>query len=295
MIKLQTVGAKTEIETINKILYQDGCVVIKDVLDEKTLRKLQAEVEPHFQQTPDCQGDFYGYYTKRLSSLISKSPVCGEMAINAGLLQVMDEFFLQGCEQYQLNLTQGIRIGPGEYQQPLHRDDAMFPFPKDNYQAMVNCMWAVDDFTAENGATLLVPGSHKWPTERKAQDHEIVQGIMPAGSVLIWLGSLLHAGGPNNSGASRTGIVISYCLGWLRQSENQYLAVPLEQAKKFPERLQRLIGYFVHAPNLGQLEGQDPIKLLSSTKITNQGFEEFMPEVVRPLLAEHRKKVASAA
>ena len=222
------------------------------------------------------------------------------MAIHPVILAVMDEFLLRGCRQYQLNLTQAIQIGPGEPQQIMHPDDPLFPFVHPGYEAMINCMWTVDEFTSENGATNVVPGSHKWERaglipEREPIQDEITQGIMPAGSVLIYFGSLLHCGGANRTAKSRTGVVLSYCQGWLRQSENQYLAVPLEVAKTLPERLQRLLGYFVHEPNLGQLEGRDPIELLQGKTIVNAGFEEFLPAELRPLLDQHKARLKEAA
>jgi ectoine hydroxylase-related dioxygenase (phytanoyl-CoA dioxygenase family) len=222
------------------------------------------------------------------------------MAIHPVILAVMDEFLLRGCRQYQLNLTQAIRIGPGEPQQIMHPDDPLFPFVHPGYEAMINCMWAVDEFTSENGATNVVPGSHKWERvglipEREPVQHEITQGVMPPGSVLIYFGSLLHCGGANRSAKPRTGVVLSYCQGWLRQSENQYLAVPLAVAKTLPERLQRLLGYFVHEPNLGQIEGRDPIELLQGKHIVNAGFEEFLPSELQPLLDQHKARLKEAA
>jgi ectoine hydroxylase-related dioxygenase (phytanoyl-CoA dioxygenase family) len=285
---------------INGILEEDGCVVIRNVLDKHELKILKNELQPHLDATPDCAGDFYGRATKRVSSLIAKSTLCRTMAIHPAILAVMDRFLLKGCRQYQLNLTQAIQIGPGEPQQMMHPDDPLFPFVHPGYEAMINCMWAVDDFTAENGATNLVPGSHKWerdgliPTRQPTPD-EITQGVMPAGSVLIYFGSLLHCGGANRTARPRTGIVLSYCQGWLRQSENQYLAVPLDLAKTLPERLQRLLGYFVHEPNLGQIEGRDPIELLQGRDIVNAGFEEFLPAELQPLLDEHKQRVRQAA
>jgi ectoine hydroxylase-related dioxygenase (phytanoyl-CoA dioxygenase family) len=206
----------------------------------------------------------------------------------------MDHFLLKGCRGYHLNLTQAIQIGPGEPQQVIHRDDLMFNFTHPDFEAMINTMWAVDDFTAENGATHVVPGSHKWPLDRQAQPHEEVQGVMKAGSVLIWLGSLQHGGGANRTSRPRTGVVHSYNLGWLRQAEPQYLAVPREIARTLPERLQRVLGYFVHEPNLGSVEGQDPIGLLNGKLTVNGHFTEFLPEEVRPLLAEHRARLKAA-
>ena len=112
--------------------------------------------------------------------------------------------------------------------------------------------------------------------------------------MLIYFGSLLHAGGANRTDTSRTGIVISYCLGWLRQAENQYLAVPPDIARALPEELQRLLGYFVHEPNLGCVEGQDPIRMLKEEQAGASPFQEFIPKEVQPLLEEHRAKMLGA-
>ena len=296
MAHVQKVKANEKIQVINEILEKDGCVVIENLLNRNELDLLRNELKPHFDETPSCDGDFYGHCTKRLSSLIAKSTQSRRMAIQPAILSVMDEFLLRGCKEYQLNLTQGIQIGPGEPQQMMHPDDPLFPFEKPGYEAMINCMWAMDEFTEENGATHIVPGSHKWERtellpERQPEPHEITQGCMPAGSVLIYFGSLLHCGGANKSSKSRTGIVMSYCLGWLRQSENQYLAVPQELARTLPERLQRLLGYFVHKPNLGQIEGRDPIELLQGNNIVNAGFLEYLPEEIKPYIEEHKAQL----
>ena len=294
MAEVKTVKASAGQAAINEVLERDGCVVIEDVLDARQVADVAAELAPHFAEVPNCAGDFYGYVTKRLSGLIAKSRACQSMAIRSEILGVMDHFLLKGCRGYQLNLTQAIQIGPGEPAQVIHRDDLMFNFAHPEFEAMINAMWAVDDFTAENGATHLVPGSHKWPSDRQAQPHEETQAVMKRGSVLVYLGSLLHGGGANRTDRPRTGIVHSYSLGWLRQAEPQYLAVPLDLAGTLPERLQRLLGYFVHEPNLGSLEGQDPIKLLTGELTINGHFSEFLPEEVRPLLAEHRARLKAA-
>lgn len=167
----------------------------------------------------------------------------------------------------------------------------MFPFelPTVGDQKMINCMWAVDDFTAANGATLLAPGSHKWARDRRPEPHEIVVGEMAAGSVLIYFGSLIHGGGANRTDRPRTGLVLSYCLGWLRQAENHYLALPRDLVAAFPERLQRLVGYFVHKPNLGALEGRDPIELLQAAGLQSR-FQEYIPSEVDALIGEYRQQ-----
>ena len=291
MADVQSVFPDTAPEKINGILERDGCVVIRGAMSEQDLDNIQQELEAHMKGIPNCKGDFYGYVTKRMSGLIEKAPTSRKLAVMPQILNVMDYFLLPNCSEYQLNLTQAIRIGPGEPQQLIHSDDLMFRYDHPGSEAMVNCMWAIDDFTGTNGATLLVPGSHKWEKDRVPEDHEITNGIMPAGSVLIYLGSLLHAGGCNTSGQSRTGMVISYNLGWLRQAENQYLATPMETAKSLPERLQRLLGYFVHEPNLGCVDGQNPILLLSdSSGKNNYRFQEYIPEEFHPVLKDHREE-----
>lgn len=295
MTEVRRVAASEDLQTINHILEEDGCIVIENILSQAQIEALKTDLQPYFQRAEYCHGDFYGYVTKRLSGLIAKSPMCQNMSIHPLVLGVMDQFLLKGCREYQLNLTQAISIGPGEPEQIIHPDDPMFPFEHVGYEAMINCMWAVDDFKMENGATHVVPGSHKWPRDRRPEPHEIIQGVMPAGSVLIYFGSLLHAGGANKTQAPRLGVVLSYCLGWLKQAENNFLAVPREQAAQLPERLQRLLGYFVHKPNLGCVEGQDPILLLKQDAIGSEIFEEFLPDEVKPLLEEHQRKVRKAA
>ncbi|MGC0152225.1 phytanoyl-CoA dioxygenase family protein [Chromobacterium vaccinii] len=275
-------------------LENDGGVVIEGLLDAEALARFRAELYPLLDAAPDCQGDFYGYATRRLSGLIARVPTCRQLAIDPLILQVMDAFLLKGCREYQLNLTQAIRIGPGEPRQFLHSDGLMFPVHVPGSESMINCMYALDDFTGDNGATNVAPGSHLWAEGRQPDDGEVVPAAMPAGSVLIYLGSVIHAGGENRTDHPRTGVVLSYCLGWLRQAENHYLAVPRELARALPERLQRLLGYFVHAPNLGSVDGQDPIALLREPAPGPALFTEFLPEEIRGPLAEARAAMQKA-
>lgn len=295
MPALKTIPASAaNLQTINAILDEDGCIAITNVLDTKKAGQLKQELEAQFEKVPVCQGNFFGFATKRMSSVLAKSNAAQDLAIDPLVLKVMDCFLLKSCRQYQLNLSQAIQIFPGEPAQIIHTDDLMFPFelPIRGDQKMINCMWAVDDFTAANGATNLVPGSHKWPRDRQPEAHEIIQGEMPAGSVLIYFGSLLHGGGANKTNMPRTGLVLSYCLGWLRQAENHYIALPQELVRSFPERLQRLVGYFVHEPNLGALEGRDPIELLQGSGLAGRRFQEYIPAEFQEPLAEYRRSVA---
>ena len=178
MNSLHTVRRGEKLGTINEILEEHGCIVIENMLDDARHEALEARIRPLLDATAPCQGNFYGFATKRLSGLIAKSKACRQMSVEPHILAVMDEFLLRSCRAYQLSLTQAIQIGPGEPQQLIHADDLMFSFEHPGREAMINCMWAVDDFTKENGATLLVPGSHQWPRDRAPEPHEITQGEM---------------------------------------------------------------------------------------------------------------------
>jgi ectoine hydroxylase-related dioxygenase (phytanoyl-CoA dioxygenase family) len=283
------------------ILKRDGCLVIEGLLSSQKLSSLQLDLQKHFDCTPDCQGDFYGYATKRIGTLFSKSEMCQEMAIMPLILKIMDEFLLPSCSQYQINLTQAISIGPDEKKQIMHQDDPMFPFLHPSQEVMLNCMWAVDDFTEENGATVVVPGSHLWPRTQALNlafenlpPHLITQGVMKKGSVLIYLGSLYHCGGENRTSQRRCGAVISYSLGWLRQAENSYLGYTRKELMNMPEKLQKLLGYFVHEPNLGSVNGIDPYDYIIKND-KDKLFTEFVPQVVKPLLEEYRKSFQKKA
>lgn len=296
MTQVKTVNAKTDANQIIEIIKQDGCVVIEGLLSKEEADSLQADMHEQFEGLQDCKGDFYGHETKRMGALFKKSALFQKMATFNPIIDVMDEFLLDHCSDYQINLTQAISIGPKEIKQIMHQDDPMFPFMHPDSEAMINCMWAIDDFTEENGATVLVPGSHLWPRTQSLNlsfenlpPEMITQGVMKKGSVLIYLGSLYHSGGANRTQERRCGAVISYSLGWLRQAENSYLAYTPEQVNEMPERLKRLLGYFVHRPNLGSVEGVDPYDYALKGK-RNEEFTEFVPEFVKPVLKEYREE-----
>lgn len=301
MAQVEKLSATADVNTIIDIINRDGCVVIEGLLSDDEAVQLQEFMTKKFQDIPNCDGNFYGHSTKRLGALFSHHKLFQKMAVLKPIIETMDHFLLKSCSDYQINLTQAISIAPGEVKQILHQDDPMFPFLHPEYESMINCMWAVDDFTEDNGATVLVPGSHLWPRTRNINlsfenlpPEMVTKGVMKKGSVLIYLGSLYHCGGANKSNQKRCGAVISYCLGWLRQAENSYLAYTPEQVLAMPERLRRLLGYFVHEPNLGSVDGIDPYEyaLLGKKK---QKFTEFIPKMFAPILEDHvaRQRAAS--
>ncbi len=264
-----------------------GYVIIKNAINNKEVLQLQSELEPYFDARPNSEALFFGYKTKRIEALFSKSTMVQRMALNTLINELVAYMLGKNCDGYQINLTQGIRINPGERAQILHPDSALYPISNKPFEFIVNALWAYSDFTKDNGATQLVPGSHKWPEDRLPAPEEVIYAEMPAGSVLVYAASLLHGGGANVSHVSRTGIAIGYSLGWLRQSENQYLSYPPEVAKHFPEALQRLIGYNVHRPNLGWVNGHDPITLLNGEDHNGKGAEDFLTPQQTELMKEY--------
>lgn len=277
------------IEVINDAIDEFGYVILDNVLSSEHIERLKCELEPFFEQRPVCQSHFFGFNTTRIEALFAKSRTVQKMAVHPTVLAVTNHILGANCDSFQVNLTQGIRINPGEKAQIVHPDSALFPISNKPFEFQVNTIWAYSPFRKDNGATIVVPGSHKWPEGRTPREDEIMYAEMDPGSVLIYAASLLHGGGANKTSDPRTGIVVSYCLGWLRQSENQYLSYPPDVAKTFDETLQRLIGYNVHKPNLGWVHGHDPIDLLVDKDNSQIGAEEFLTEEQIALLDEYHK------
>ena len=287
---LARVGADVGLETALEILRREGVLVIEGALDAETLARVRGDLEPWFEAAHHGAGQFFGRSTRRFGGLFAKAPSTAELALHPLVLDLM-EAALRGpdpeapaCTAIEMNLTQAIAIEPGEGAQFLHRDEELFPFPH-AFEVMSNAMWALDDFTLENGATRLVPGSHLWPRDREPQPGEALSAVAPAGSAVIWLGGVLHGGGANRSERVRRGAVMSYRLGWLAPTEKLLLSTPPEVARTLPERLQRLIGYQLHRPNLGWVEGQDPIRWLHGQVRELAPTEDNLTEAHEALLA----------
>lgn len=263
MAEIKRHPASAPADTVLADLQRDGGVILEGFADHQDVKVMRDELTPWLDRTPFGDGDFMGRRTKRACALIHKSPRYRDWVRRRSVLDLMDVVLGAHCDRYQINLTQAIQIHPDEEAQILHKDELLFPFPHPGYEAMANVMVAVDPFTLENGATRLVPGSHRWPEERLPEPQEVARAEMVPGDATVYLGSVIHAGGANRSNAPRTGVVMSYNLGFLRQTENQYLAVPRETAARLPEPLQRLMGYQIHRPNIGWVENNDPIIALT--------------------------------
>jgi ectoine hydroxylase-related dioxygenase (phytanoyl-CoA dioxygenase family) len=258
-------------------LLTDGYVTIPNVADPVLLDALYEDFDRHFVKTPFCQGAFYGETTKRFGRLLIRSPHTADFMRHELVYGIVDRVLGPWCDTLQLNLTQAIEIHPGAPVQAPHRDQEMFD-NGEGRQYMINAMWALDDFTPENGSTRLWPGSHRHP-ETLFPDEEAVDAVMPRGSVTLFLGSTQHSGGENYSRRARRGMIISYCLGWLKPWENQWLAYPPAIARDFDPDIAALVGYRQHRPSLGNFEGQCPSILLQDEVPEHLAFvDSLKPE-----------------
>jgi len=248
---LTTLSATASVEEIMDVINRDGAVIVKDMLNPTELKQVKTEIMPYVEATQPGQDQFTGFQTTRTGALVARSPACRKMVMNAQLLGACDQFLSPNCERYQLHLTQVIRIKPGQPKQAIHRDRWAWGAYLKGIEPQLNTIWAITDFTKENGATQVVPGSITWDDKDRPSDDQIGYAEMSKGSVLIYSGSVFHGGGANVSDGDRIGINITYTLGWLRQEENQYLSCPPEIAKNLDPELQKLIGYTMGSYALG--------------------------------------------
>lgn len=269
-------------DQIAAALSADGWAVMPGVLDFGVVAALEAELDDRFTATPMSQGVFYGARTKRFGSLLARTNGAQSLVMHPGVLDVVERMLLPWCDRIALNLTQAIEIHPGALPQFAHRDQDMWQGPKGSVEYLVNVMWPLTHFTVENGGTRLWTGSHiDQEVGELPEDDSVVPSVGP-GDALLFLGSTLHGGGGNLTASPRRGIVISYCLGWLKPFELQWLVYPPVIARHFPPDLAALVGYAQHRPNLGNVEGQCPSIVLGDD------VPDYLPAIdaLRPDQAE---------
>jgi ectoine hydroxylase-related dioxygenase (phytanoyl-CoA dioxygenase family) len=263
-MSIQHLPATATGEEVAAILSEDGVVVVDNLISAAEMDSVTEELRPWLDATAFGPDDFSGRRTKRTGGLVARSQKCRELVMNPTVLAACGKF-LGHATSYQLHLTQVIAIGADEPAQPIHRDQwayDFFTFPK-GYEVQCNTLWAMTDFTEENGATRVIPGSNHFDDKLKFELKDSLAAEMKKGSVLFYSGSLYHGGGANQSKATRAGINITYNLSWLRQEENQYLATPIEIAKTLPVELLRLMGYRRGAYALGYVDDlRDPIEVV---------------------------------
>ena len=277
MAEVKHISIDTRDEEALEIIDNDAAVIIDDVIPERKINTILEELDPFIKGNLKGADEFTGFQTSRVGALIARSHGCRDLAMHTKINSLASKFLEPHCDNYQLHFTSLITIGPGETKQILHRDRGLWGgYISRKIETQFAVVWAASDFTYENGATQLVPGSHKWDAKREPKKDEIAYAEMKKGSVLIYTGSVLHGGGDNTTGDLRSGIFIHYAPGWIRQQENQYLSCPPEIAKELSPELRSLIGYskggyvmgFYSDPNHldGKLESVTPEKIFSDEK-----------------------------
>ncbi len=276
-------------------LKRDGYCIIRQVIGGDAVSGLADDLAERFARTPFCDGVFYGDNTKRFGGVLKRSHHAEAFVRHPLILEIVEALLSPYCDRFQLNLTQALQIFPGQGAQPPHRDENMWGGPKGEMEYLVNVMWPLGAYRAENGATLIYPGTHNGgPQSGIGGEGAPVSAEMAPGDVLLFLGSTLHGGGCNATEGPRTGMIVSYSLGWLKPYENQWLVYPPEVARTFSPELAALVGYRQHRPNLGNYEGRCPSILLSGEPADYLGaVDELLPRQVAAL--EAQRAAAGAA
>jgi ectoine hydroxylase-related dioxygenase (phytanoyl-CoA dioxygenase family) len=248
-----------------------GHAIIRSCRTAKYLTDLSAELDPVFAATPFSEGPFYGQRTKRFGGMLKRSERVQYLARDPVILGAVEQILGPACDRVQLNVAQAIEIHPGELRQFPHRDHDMWPVPKGEQEYLVNVIWPLTPFTADNGATHIYPKSHGVSGMAKAELGSPLIAACKPGYAICFLGSTAHGAGANVTGSVRRGLVIGYSLGWLKPYENPWLAYPPSVARSFPPELAALAGYAQHRPNLGNYEGQCPSVLLGDEAAAHLG------------------------
>jgi len=240
----------------------EGYTIIEAAIEPELVDALRRDLdrlEDELGVTP-ADNDFEGRHTVRIYNLLARGRIWARVPVHHAVLPVVEGVLDRGCLVSSLS---SIAIGPGETAQPIHADDQLIPLTRPHVPIICNTMWAITDFTVENGATRLVPGSHlREEPPNPLELYDTIPAEMFKGSVLVWVGSLWHGGGANKTNGRRVGIAMNYCAGYIRQQENQQLGVPPSLVKTFPRRLQELVGYSVYNGLVGHIDKQHPAKVV---------------------------------
>ena len=239
---------------------RDGYVVMPGLLGKEKLDEIRSEVAPLLGRTG--RNNFEGHTTQRVYSVLNKTRSCDQLAAHPRVLALLDRLLMPN---YLLSMLQVINIRPGESAQMLHTDDGFYPLPRPRKALGAATIWAIDDFTSENGATDIIPGSHTWGDEMP-QDHQREPVVMAAGSCVFFLGTLWHGGGENRSARDRLAVTAQYCEPWLRPQEALTLSTPRDTVRAVSPDIRRMLGYSIHPPFIGQVNGMHPARLLDEVK-----------------------------
>ncbi len=250
-------------ETLAAAIRRDGYVVVPELISRREADEIKSALAPWLQGRLFGRNDFEGFRSERVYALLAKAPPVARIVEHPAVLAVLDRLLQP---HYRLSACLAIQVHPGETPQGWHSDDAYVAIPRPRPMMGVSAIWAFDDFTHVNGATEVIPGSHRWGAAEWAapDDARAVPILMPAGSALLFAGTLVHRGGAHRGTTTRLGITPQYCEPWVRQIENMTLAVPPELARGYSERVQALLGYDILEPFIGYVDGVHPKRLLGA-------------------------------
>ena len=252
---------------------EHGYVVLEAILNADELAEIREALDRILSSSPTGRNEFEGLQTQRIYTLVARGKVFERLVEHPAVVALVERQLLPG---YLLTASQAIVLAPGETPQPVHTDDSFYVIPRPRPEISVSTMWAIDDFTEENGATEVISGSHRWGDDQLIDNYYgddslqlpkeyaslIEPVVMPAGSCAVFAGTLLHRGGGNRSRRVRTAISNQYCEPWARQQENFFLSIPRDQVVQMTETLQEMLGYSIHPPFMGQVTARHPKKVL---------------------------------
>jgi len=257
---------KFDLDAHASAIERDGYTIIPDFMNAARLAEVR-RVLAFYLGTHSGRNPFEGHNTERVYTLVARGRIFWDIALDARVLALCERFLLPN---FLLTASQAICIRPGERPQAFHHDDTFYTVPRPRPMISISTIAAVDEFTAENGGTEVIPGSHLWGEDWSARVNDPTRGakpetvVMPAGACVMFSGTLVHRGGANRSSASRLAFSNQYCQPWARQQENFLLGVPSEVARAMPPRLQEMLGYSIHPPFMGQLTASHPAKALQA-------------------------------
>jgi ectoine hydroxylase-related dioxygenase (phytanoyl-CoA dioxygenase family) len=245
-----------------KEVAEQGYTIVENAIEPDLVDALNDSLSrlERFFETKPSPNSFEGHNTLRIYNLLAYDDVWQRVPVHSNVLPIVDGVLDPGC---LISSLSSINIGPGEAAQPIHADDQLIPLAKPHAPTVCNSMWALTDFTAANGATRIIPGSHLYDHNPDyGTPYDSIPAEMEKGSVLVWHGSLWHGGGANTTDAPRVGIAMNYCAGFIRQQENQQLGLPREKVASFEPRLRTLCGYGVYNMLIGHINKHSPEELL---------------------------------
>lgn len=261
----------------------DGFVILPALLSPGECAELVDALAPYEAKRPPGRNDFEGRFSKRVYSLAAKGDCFLRLAAHPAIVPLLDALLLP---HWLLSTMQSIRLLPGETEQPWHADDTFYPVPRPHETLAVSVIWAIEAFTAENGGTQIMPRSHHWGGDHP-DDHggAEITAEMPAGSAIVFDAALWHRGGANRTSATRLAISPQYCQPWLRPQESQLLIAPPDVARGFSPLVQSMLGYNIHPPFIGQVDGKHPLRLLDPDYRTHKTEDRAVADRVlaRPI------------